>query len=1740
VNAKIVGASKAAAVRSAMGEAKAELAKKVPGLEVSVNGEKGAPGMISNSKGALVQTKGAKAEDAIKSFVGENHKLFGLPDAAADQLKTKSSYSNPDNKLHWVHLTQEIGGVPVFQGELKALVNENGEVTAITNELAPGLDDSAAKSSVALRAEDAIAAAAANVGSKLDAAALVRQGTSEDGQSIDFKPTGTATTIRARQVLFPLAVGEAQPAFEIVLQVDGHLYGFVVDAESGEILYRKLMEAHQSQTASYLIYDGDSPAPATAPPALPTVPDPDPSCPQPGPQADAVGQVPYTVVSENATASPEGWITDFENATKGNNVWAGLDQFDPDGIDQGVIGASQYSVATGNSNGPSLFNRNFLFPASPPPAGLDQPTLGDMTDYNSAVVTNMFFWTNRYHDYMYRLGFTEAAGNFQSKNFGKGGSGNDLVLAQGQDSSGTDNANFLTPPDGIAPTMQMYNWGNAGQYRDSGLDQHVMLHELTHGLSNRLIGNAFGLGYTQGGGMGEGWSDFYSVSIMSEFPAGHDQDPDHTVAMGGWIAQTQGNFDNYFYGAYRMFPYSTDHTRNPMTFSDTDPAQFTTKESSGNVPESPLCLSRGGGEVHNIGNIWATILWQARAAMMNAFDAARAKNGSFGTQVAAWFAGNRHMLQVVTDGLKLTPTNPTLVEARNAILTAALAQTTTAPLGVAWTSADSANPTIAQMDELALWKGFADRGLGYDAVSPGRFDGIRTELEPINYYTVSRSGCVGDTRTFGPPVKADILDKLKDDDSFHFVFPAGKTFTFYGKVYSGIWVNTNGTITFEREDLDTEVSWQHHFDQPRISGILADFDGATTQGTISVHATGNSVAVLFRNVPDKASVQPDGTGNKNNFQITLFYDVVIPQLDIYNFGPFKIEYGTCETQPTYTGLSNGGILRGPIFDDLAPPTEDLSAYGLCNPSLPPSFFAEAFDPDANPFDLEGLTFNYTYDLPTGWTSSPVESFNVPLKPLAAKVQNTNGSEVVNAGDEVLVQIPLDNKFKKANLTNVLGLITPLTDGVTIIDPVSFYGDIDAGQTAQGSDPFRIALDPNLISCGQKIRLKVDFTCDQGLVGAQRDVLISVGTGFGNPQGTLNYPQGDPAGKLAQDITAAATSAQLTANDAGTTNMKGGLYMKNTRTNEIIRTSFWNTNTRVLTFQRAQKGTLAAAMQAGDVLQYDSVPIPDAIQAGVQFGVKPTDPNITGPVGRLRVTLKKFSHPHVQDLKFTLSNAQGYSIVLADGIKASLDGHTTFQNITFDADANLSIQTNAGLTDNTSYRPVGDFSVFANAAVNAGTTWTLTVSDLVAPFAGDFTGWSIELSPFVKCPNQTVQTSNFDLGASGWTTDRYGDAAQMDAYYRPATANVPAALVLNTKPDNSVRVPGFRSPGVFLPTFENAVYRFHAYVARSGQPDMTKQEQIPFLRIRASVGSVMSNVHDYFFNTTQVDPAANNYTLSEAPSTDPKHPSHYWVDLDPIDAPSLYSDASHTVQGYVENWSHFPTQQGNLEILQSSIERYVAPVDEEGTVVCSYTASDLAHGTIWAGNMANPVWEHNLPYATPSCTTSTLGVTLDSTRVQPVGQLAWVTYDIQPQGKQETVIQPNKLYRVRYHVSSNTPSAENPVLRLRARALRWADGHELVLGPSNLGAERDQLLAREALPGVGTKNPNRRGEETQGGYYDQYISSPLVVPSNVDFKTLRFGFDLFDLGYDGNGTDAQKAEGGRFTLDSIEVREFSQR
>lgn len=146
---------------------------------------------------------------------------------------------------------------------------------------------------------------------------------------------------------------------------------------------------------------------------------------------------------DNPDASPFGWHDTNGSAgeeytiTRGNNVYASEDKNDLD-----VPGYSP--------DGGSTLTFDFSFDQS------QSPTL-----FLDAAVTNLFYWNNLMHDVWWHYGFDEESGNFQSNNYGNGGLSGDYVQADAQDGSGTNNANFATPPDGDNPRMQMYIWNTS-------------------------------------------------------------------------------------------------------------------------------------------------------------------------------------------------------------------------------------------------------------------------------------------------------------------------------------------------------------------------------------------------------------------------------------------------------------------------------------------------------------------------------------------------------------------------------------------------------------------------------------------------------------------------------------------------------------------------------------------------------------------------------------------------------------------------------------------------------------------------------------------------------------------------------------------------------------------------------------------------------------------------------------------------------------------------------------------------------------------------------------------------------------------------------------------------------------------------------------------------------------------------------------------------------------------------------
>ena len=196
------------------------------------------------------------------------------------------------------------------------------------------------------------------------------------------------------------------------------------------------------------------------------------------------------------------------------------------------------------------------------------------------------------------------------------------------------------------------------EFLNGSVDNGTIIHEYTHGITNRLTGGAsnnFCLDNNEQ--MGEGWSDFFALALTTNSgDAGADPRGIST------FLQREPNDGK----GIRDFPYSTDLSINPYTYKDIGNAR---------IP-------------HGLGAVWCAMLWDLHWAMVEEYGfSADFYNGNL---------GNNRALQLVMDGLKMQPCDPGFVDARDAIL-----------------QADQIR--YNGENQRLIWEVFARRGLGYSA-----------------------------------------------------------------------------------------------------------------------------------------------------------------------------------------------------------------------------------------------------------------------------------------------------------------------------------------------------------------------------------------------------------------------------------------------------------------------------------------------------------------------------------------------------------------------------------------------------------------------------------------------------------------------------------------------------------------------------------------------------------------------------------------------------------------------------------------------------------------------------------------------------------------------------------------------------------------------------------------------------------------------------------------------------------------
>lgn len=450
-----------------------------------------------------------------------------------------------------------------------------------------------------------------------------------------------------RQVWYPLDMISCVKSWEVAIEVEGNheACDFVIRADTGKIVFNQSL-TWGAQDITLNVFTDDSPVPITPGPDTPTNFTP----------LSASRQI-LTFSALNTNASPQGWIPDGSNELLGNNADVYADWNDDSLPDSPRLTGFPFRV----------FDRSVSLAQHP-------------TNYTAFSQVQAFYWANFMHDRLYALGFDEPSGNFQQDNFGFGGTGGDRLKIEVQNgySLGFSSANqsyYTGFGDGTEGKVTVSLFSRSSPLRDGAIDGQLVLHEATHGLTSRLIGNGYGLTTVQPRGMAEGWSDYFALSLLSK-----PSDPINAVyPFGNYAAMYSTPTSNLYFGI-RRYPYSTDMTKAPQTLADTDPNQIAFPT---NVPRNHLFGSEEADQVHNIGEVWCLALWECRANLLTEYG----------------FPGNDLMEQLVVDGLKLTPDNPRFDQARDAILQADVV--------------DSGGS-----NSIALWRGFAKRGLGYSAWIP--------------------------------------------------------------------------------------------------------------------------------------------------------------------------------------------------------------------------------------------------------------------------------------------------------------------------------------------------------------------------------------------------------------------------------------------------------------------------------------------------------------------------------------------------------------------------------------------------------------------------------------------------------------------------------------------------------------------------------------------------------------------------------------------------------------------------------------------------------------------------------------------------------------------------------------------------------------------------------------------------------------------------------------------------------------
>ncbi|MGB0450528.1 MAG: T9SS-dependent M36 family metallopeptidase [Flavobacteriaceae bacterium] len=395
--------------------------------------------------GGLMSINAIQAQDdlnVIKDYLNAQRNALNLTQEDINDPVLKSSSFSKSMRVQVAYVNQSLEGIEVHNSTSRFAIKDQ-QVYSTRLGFVSDLGSKVNTTSPSISAENAVRKAAQSFG--LTPASI--EVLSAQGHDYLISAAELSQNDIPVSLVFQKVTDEQYRLawdLSIYLLDSTHYYSVRIDAQNGSVLetHDWVLHCdfghgnHQHNAAESVLFNAEatSMAPVGGASGYRVFPIPYSS------PLDGSDEFVFDIDAVDPASSPFGWhdtdgVVGAEYTyTRGNNVYAQEDINGNNGT-----GASP-------EGGTGL---TFDFPYNLPQ---------DPANFTDAATVNLFYWNNLIHDFTYQYGFDEESGNFQENNYGNPGNGSDSVNADAQDGSGTNNANFATPPDGGNPRMQMFIW----------------------------------------------------------------------------------------------------------------------------------------------------------------------------------------------------------------------------------------------------------------------------------------------------------------------------------------------------------------------------------------------------------------------------------------------------------------------------------------------------------------------------------------------------------------------------------------------------------------------------------------------------------------------------------------------------------------------------------------------------------------------------------------------------------------------------------------------------------------------------------------------------------------------------------------------------------------------------------------------------------------------------------------------------------------------------------------------------------------------------------------------------------------------------------------------------------------------------------------------------------------------------------------------------------------------------------